>query len=183
MGVGAACMAGIACGADGEMAREMIEDAGRMLVDAGRAVADAGAQLVDAGGRVDGDAAAQGGNSSSETREVACTDAYVRTVKQGSTTTRTVQRVAEIVMDTDGITGVDAIICSPEGDYAPDACPAGATCTGSWRIPTEGCVTGWSASLHPGKVRVLCGSHFTEVNGVVTSQYPRWRTARITIRR
>lgn len=180
MGVGAACMVGIACGADGEMAAEMLDDAGRLLVDAGRAVADAGAQLVDAGDNVDGSAVAQpGGNG--ETHEVQCTDAYVRTVKQGSTTTRTVARVAELATPTGDITGVDVIVCGREGPGYEPPCPSGATCSGSYLAPSYDCSSS-SVDISPGKVRAYCGT-FSEVGGALQPSNVRWRTARITIRR
>lgn len=184
LSAGAVCALAVACGADGEMAAAVLDDAGRLLVDAGRAVADAGAAMVGAGDDLDGSVEAQPGRGSGggETHELTCTDAYARTVEQGGTTTRTVQRVAELATNTDDITGVDVLVCSPEGDYAADSCPAGATCSGTWRLPTEGCMTG-SANLYSGVLRVMCGSYFTEVNGTPQSQWPRWKTARVTIRR
>lgn len=171
MGVGAACMVGIACGADGEMAAEMLDDAGRLLVDAGKA-------LVDAGSGVDGSASAQG----SETHEVACTDALVRTIVQGGTTTKTVGLTADVVTSTADISGVDVIVCGREAEpYGTEACPAGARCSGSALLRQGDCGPGY-AVLEAGKVRAACGG-FTEVNGVLQPGWQRWKTARITIRR
>ncbi len=177
MGVGAACMVGIACGADGEIAKEMLEDAGQLLADAGRALSDAGPS-------VGSDAQAQGGGGSggsSETHEVQCTDALVRTVVQGGTTTRTVTRLAELSTGTADITGVDVVVCGGEGTLAQEYCPSGATCTGATYAPFMDCAV-TSAALGGGKVRAYCGSYI-QVNGAYQPGYQRFKTARITVRR
>ncbi len=172
MGVGAACMVGIACGADGELAKEMLEDAGRMLVDAGRAIGDAGRA-------VDGGASAQAGG---ETHEVQCTDALVRTVVQGGVTTRNITRIAELAIGTAGVTGVDVVICGKEGSGPVETyCPTGATCSGTSNMLNGDCIT-TTASIDSNRIRAWCGRYDT-VNGAAQATGERWKTARITIRK
>ncbi len=172
MGVGAACMVAVACGADGELAKQMLEDAGEALVDAGR-------MLVDAGGGAGGGAQAQGGG---ETHEVQCTDALVRTVVQGGVTTRSITRVAELAVSTTGVTGVDVVICGKEGSAPAETyCPTGATCSGTSNMTSGDCAT-VAANIDPNKIRAWCGRYDT-VNGVAQSTGERWKTARITVRR
>lgn len=175
VGVGAACMAAIACGADGEVASEMLEDAGQMLVDAGQL-------LVDAGSDVDAKAGAQTpGGVRSETHEVACTDALVRTEMSGGATYRWITRLADLVTNTADITGVDVITCGLEGVPIAETCTTGATCSGVSQVPRGDCNVGW-AYLDNGKVRAHCGLT-AETNGLRTPGFPSYRTARITIRR
>jgi len=164
----------IACGAGDDMAGGLLEDAGQILVDAGQAMADAGSR----GG---GDAAAQVGAPRSETRDVMCTDALVRTVTVAGTVTRTITRLAELATTTDDITGIDVIVCGREGEYAAETCGPDDTCEGSSLIPAGDCRV-VAPIIDGGKVRAWCGT-FTETGGVAEATMPRWRTARITIRR
>lgn len=171
VGVGAVGLVAVACGGGDEMAGDLLEDAGQLLRDAGSALADAGAGS-------DGSAHAE----ASETHEVTCTDALVRTVVSGGTTTRSIVRLAELVTSTSDITGVDVIVCGKEGSYpANETCPAGSTCTGTAVLQPGDCHSS-SAYLEAGKVRAYCGS-YGDVNGVAPLTSPRWKTARITIRR
>ena len=164
----------IACGAGDDMAGELLEDAGQILVDAGQAMADAGSR----GG---GDASAQVQQPKSETKDVACTDALVRTVTVAGTVTRTITRLAEVTTSPDGITGIDVIVCGREGEYAAETCGPDDTCEGSSVIPAGDCRV-VAPIIEGGKVRAWCGT-FTETGGVAEPTMPRWRTARITIRR
>jgi hypothetical protein len=174
MGVGVAGAVVVACG-DGT-AGELLEDAGQLLVDAGAA-------LVDAGSGADGSADAQTSSGvKSETHEVACTDALVRTETAGSTTTRDVVRLADVATNTSDITGVDVIVCGREAaPYPAETCPQGATCSGSAQLRQGDCGVSYVV-IEAGKVRAACGT-FTEVNGVLQPGWQRWKTARITIRR
>lgn len=186
IGVGAVVAGVVACGGGDELAGEMLEDAGQLLVDAGVALVDASSGVdgradAQVGGSADSGAGAQaGGGTKSETHEVTCVDTVLRTVTNGGTTTRSLARIAELSTGTSDITGVDAIVCGREGDYPAEYCPPGATCIGSSFLPPSECF-GTLPSLDSGKLRVVCGQ-FIEVNGVAQAG-PRWRTARITIRR
>lgn len=163
----------VACGGD-DMAGELLRDAGEILVDAGQA-------LTDAGGAARMDAQAQATQPKSETYEVACTDALVRTEKTDGVTVRLIRRVADVSTNTGDITGIDVIVCGREGADYVESCTEADMCSGSSQLVRGECHPS-NAAMESGKVRADCGS-FREVNGVAPSGPARWKRARITIRR